>query len=223
MSALACAIAAGATRRFDCDAVALGYHLRPETQLADLARCDFRFDAATRQWLPVIDADGRSSVAGVYLAGDGARLLGADGAEAAGRLAALAALADAGCLCRRRKSRGCARFWRAWIAFGWAWPKRFPGRAAAAAQLPDDAIVCRCESINAGELRHVARDKGASEINRAKAFSRVGMGRCQGRYCGHAAAEIVAAAAGLPLERVGRLRGQAPVKPLPIATETVDA
>ena len=64
---------------------------------------------------------------------------------------------------------------------------------------------------------------GASELNRAKAFSRAGMGRCQGRYCGHAAAEIVAAAADIPLDRVGRLRGQAPVKPLPIATETVDA
>jgi bacterioferritin-associated ferredoxin len=99
----------------------------------------------------------------------------------------------------------------------------FPWPAEAAAQLPDDAIVCRCETISAGELRHVARDKGASELNRAKAFSRVGMGRCQGRYCGHAAAEIVAAASGIPLERVGRLRGQAPVKPLPIATGTVDA
>lgn len=214
---------AGATRRFDCDAVALGYHLRPECQLADLARCDFRFDAATRQWLPAIDADGRSSVAGVYLAGDGARLLGADGAEAAGRLAALAALADAGLpvsaeeVARLRKTLARMDRFRLGLAQAFPWP------AEAAAQLPDDAIVCRCETISAGELRHVAREKGASELNRAKAFSRVGMGRCQGRYCGHAAAEIVAAVAGIPLERVGRLRGQAPVKPLPIATETVDA
>jgi NADPH-dependent 2,4-dienoyl-CoA reductase/sulfur reductase-like enzyme len=214
---------AGATRRFDCDAVAIGYHLRPETQLADLARCDFRFDAATRQWFPVIDADGRSSVAGVYLAGDGARLLGADGAEAAGRLAALAALADSGLavsaeeVARLRQTLARMDRFRLGLAEAFPWP------AKAAAQLPDDVIVCRCESMSAGELRHVARDKGASELNRAKAFSRVGMGRCQGRYCGHAAAEIVAAAAGLPLERVGRLRGQAPVKPLPIATETVDA
>lgn len=214
---------AGAVHRFDCDAVALGYHLRPETQLADLARCEFRFDAATRQWLPAIDADGRSSVAGVYLAGDGARVLGADGAEAAGHLAALAALADAGLpvpaeeVARLRKTLARMDRFRLGLAEAFPWP------AEAAAQLPDDAIVCRCESISAGELRHVAREKGASELNRAKAFSRVGMGRCQGRYCGHAAAEIVAAASGIPLESVGRLRGQAPVKPLPVATETVDA
>jgi hypothetical protein len=44
------------------------------------------------------------------------------------------------------------------------------------------------------------------------------MGRCQGRYCGHAAAEVIAAAAGVPLDKVGRLRGQAPVKLFAIST-----
>ncbi|MBJ7418474.1 MAG: FAD/NAD(P)-binding oxidoreductase, partial [Niveispirillum sp.] len=58
---------------------------------------------------------------------------------------------------------------------------------------------------------------GAAETNRTKAFSRVGMGRCQGRYCGHAAAEVIAAHGDFPVADAGRLRGQAPVKPLPIA------
>jgi len=48
---------------------------------------------------------------------------------------------------------------------------------------------------------------------------RVGMGRCQGRYCGNAGAEVIAHAAGIPVEQVGRLRGQAPVKPLSIAAQ----
>jgi bacterioferritin-associated ferredoxin len=94
----------------------------------------------------------------------------------------------------------------------------FPWPAAQAARLSDDTVVCRCEGITVGELRRVIREEGACEANRAKAFSRVGMGRCQGRYCGHAAAEIIADAAAVPVERVGRLRGQAPVKPLSIAT-----
>ncbi len=34
--------------------------------------------------------------------------------------------------------------------------------------------------ISAGELRRTVSEKGACEVNRAKAFSRVGMGRCQG-------------------------------------------
>jgi hypothetical protein len=45
------------------------------------------------------------------------------------------------------------------------------------------------------------------------------MGRCQGRFCAHAGAEVIAAEARVPLSSVGRLRGQAPVKPLPMALE----
>ncbi len=97
----------------------------------------------------------------------------------------------------------------------------FPWPAAQAAALPDDAIVCRCEMISAGELRGVVREKGACEVNRAKAFSRVGMGRCQGRYCSQAGAEVIAAEAGVPVEQVGRQRGQAPVKPLSMLIDEV--
>ncbi|PMS38181.1 NADPH-dependent 2,4-dienoyl-CoA reductase/sulfur reductase-like enzyme [Trinickia symbiotica] len=204
--------------QIDCDAVGLGYHLRSETQLADLARCAFRFDATTRQWVPRIDELGRASEKGVYIAGDGARVLGADGAEIAGRLAAYAALIDLGhevpaatLETLKREQRKMDRF-RLGLVEAFAWP------VEQAARLSDDTVVCRCEGITAGELRRVVREEGAQEANRAKAFSRVGMGRCQGRYCGHAGAEIIAAAANVPLEQVGRLRGQAPVKPLSIAT-----
>ncbi|MBT2323735.1 NAD(P)/FAD-dependent oxidoreductase [Variovorax paradoxus] len=207
----------GSERNFDCDAVALGYHLRTESQLADLARCEFQFDSESRQWLPKIDRDGRSTISGVYLAGDGARLLGADGAEAAGCLAALAVLSDLGqpaspdqMPALRRTLDKMDRFRRGLI-------KAFPWPHAQAAALSDSAVVCRCETITAGELRRVVNDMGGREMNRAKAFSRVGMGRCQGRFCGHAAAEVVAHAAGVPIEMVGRLRGQGPVKPLPMA------
>ncbi|AGU52830.1 putative oxidoreductase, pyridine nucleotide-disulfide subunit [Variovorax paradoxus B4] len=217
----------GHEQRFECDAVGLGWHLRAETQLADLARCEFDFEPLSRQWLPRIDAEGRSSTRGVYLAGDGARILGADGAEAAGRLAALSALADLGhakgqalhgaeAAALQRTLAQMNRF-REGLARAFPWPH------AQAAALPDDAIVCRCEAVTAGELRRCVNEMDSREVNRAKAFSRVGMGRCQGRFCGHASAEIVAQASGVPIELVGRLRSQAPVKPLAMSTREVQA
>ncbi|KAF1021477.1 MAG: Hydrogen cyanide synthase subunit HcnB [Paracidovorax wautersii] len=219
--------AQGHGQRFVCDAVGLGWHLRAETQLADLARCDFAFEPVSRQWLPRIDADGRSSVAGVYLAGDGARILGADGAEASGRLAALAALADLGHAPGQaryaaestplRRTLGQMERFRQGLARAFPWPH------AQAAALPDSAVVCRCEAVTAGELRRCVSELGSQEVNRAKAFSRVGMGRCQGRFCGHASAEIVAQACRIPVEQVGRLRSQAPVKPLMMDTREVQA
>ncbi len=210
--------ASGATHRFACNAVAMGYHLRPETQLADLARCDFRFDEETRQWFPEADMDGRSSVAGIYLAGDGVRILGADGAENAGRLAAFSVLADLGRPVPAERQQQLRRAQQGMETFRRGLVQAFPWPYKQAAALPDDAIVCRCEGISAGELRRVVCELGANESNRAKAFSRVGMGRCQGRYCGQAGAEVIAAAAGVALKQVGRLRGQAPVKPLSIST-----
>jgi NADPH-dependent 2,4-dienoyl-CoA reductase/sulfur reductase-like enzyme len=196
----------------------LGYHLRPETQLADLAGCAFRYDDETRQWFPQVSMEGRSSVANVYLAGDGARILGAEGAENAGRLAALSALADLGHVTDAGRVATLGREQAKMESFRRGLAQAFPWPAAQAAALPDDAIVCRCECITAGELRHVVNDMGAQEANSAKAFSRVGMGRCQGRYCANAGAEIIAHTAGVPLEKVGRLRGQAPVKPLSFRT-----
>jgi NADPH-dependent 2,4-dienoyl-CoA reductase/sulfur reductase-like enzyme len=208
----------GKTRRFDCNAVGMGYHLRPETQLADIARCDFRFDEEARQWFPVAGFDGRSSVKGVYLAGDGVRILGADGAENAGRLAAFSVLADLGRAVPADRQAQLEQDQQRMDRFRRGLVQAFPWPHQQAADLPDEAIVCRCEGVSAGELRRVVCEMGAAESNRAKAFSRVGMGRCQGRYCGQAGAEVIAHAAGVPLVQVGRIRTQAPVKPLSIAT-----
>ncbi|NDG48744.1 MAG: FAD/NAD(P)-binding oxidoreductase, partial [Rhodospirillales bacterium] len=74
----------------------------------------------------------------------------------------------------------------------------------------DATLLCRCEAITAGEMRRSA----APELNRGKALTRVGMGRCQGRLCGPPAAEVLAAAMGCDIAEIGRLRGQMPVKPV---------
>jgi NADPH-dependent 2,4-dienoyl-CoA reductase/sulfur reductase-like enzyme len=207
----------GREQYFACDAVGLGYGLRSETQLADLAGCQFAFDPVARQWLPEIDADGRSTTPYVYLAGDGAMIRGADAAELSGRLAACAALRDLGEAVTEAELDGLRRQLAPMSRFRRGLEQAFPWPARLAAGLPDATVVCRCEAITAGDLRHAATTLEAPEVNRAKALSRVGMGSCQGRMCGLAAAEIVAAARGVDLAEVGRLRGQAPLKPLPIS------
>ena len=96
VEALAWREASGEERSVACDAVGASFGLRSEAQLADLAGCRFAFAADARQWLPEKTPEGRSSVAGVYLAGDGARIGGADVAELQGRRTALAVLEDLG-------------------------------------------------------------------------------------------------------------------------------
>lgn len=197
-----------------CDAIAFGHGLRSETQLADLAGCAFDFDPLDQAWLPRRDARGRSSAPGVYLAGDGAGILGADAAEAAGARAAQALLHDLG---RAPRSPSPADPLAAHRRFRQGLEVLCPLPADWAAQAPDELVVCRCEAVTAGDLRACVRDTGTRELNRLKALTRIGMGRCQGRMCAPAAARLLAQAAGCALPDVGRLRSQPPVKPVPVA------
>ena len=197
-----------------CDAIAFGHGLRSETQLADLAGCAFDFDALDQAWLPRRDVAGRSSVPGVYLAGDGAAIRGADAAEAAGARAAQALLDDLG---GRTTAIPTTTTPDRHQRFREGLETLCPLPADWAAQAPDALVVCRCEEITAGDLRACVRDTGTHELNRLKALTRIGMGRCQGRMCAPAAARLLADAAGCALADVGRLRSQPPVKPVPVA------
>jgi NADPH-dependent 2,4-dienoyl-CoA reductase/sulfur reductase-like enzyme len=206
----------GEERRLACDAIGYGFALRSETQLADLAGCRFVFDKRDRAWRPDRDEAGRTSIPGIYIAGDGAGIAGADAAELTGERAALAVLEDSGITFDRRrgtelegKIAGIQRFRDILEA-------AFPFPDAWADRIGDDVRLCRCEEVSVGQVRAAVHDQGVTELNRLKALTRVGMGRCQGRMCGSAAAEILAVACGKRVETVGRLRAQPPVKPLPL-------
>ena len=211
----------GKTHVLPCDALGFGYALRSETQIADLLSCTFEFDATQRAYLPVKDIAGKTSVAGVYLAGDGAGIMGAEAAELTGERSALALLIDQG-VCKQNdpaiaariaaldaRLSGIARFRQGLEA-------AFPCPDDWVDQLDDETIVCRCEEITFGDIREAVQTCGIREVNRLKAMSRAGMGRCQGRMCGQASAEILAHLSGQSLKAVGRLRGQPPIKPVPV-------
>ena len=209
----------GRRREIACDAVALGYGLQSETQLADLAGVKFAFDTARRQWLPEADELGRArGRRHVYLAGDGAGMLGADAAEARGRLAAHALMTDFEISHVTYRAKPDLEAVALASGLQAALRSAFEPPGDLFAAIPDETVLCRCEQVSAGELRGIAGLMGARELNRAKSYSRIGMGRCQGRLCGHAAAEILAGKLGVSLDSVGRMRGQPPVKPVLVAT-----
>jgi len=208
--------AGGDERSTDCDALGFGFGLKSETQLADLVGVPFVFDEGQRQFVPQADPAGRTPVKSVYVCGDGAGIRGADAAELAGERAALALLADRNLPHDRGRAASIDASLARLARFRRGIERAFPFPEAMARAVADETVVCRCEAVTAGEARKWMRELGARELNRLKAFSRVGMGRCQGRVCGTPIAEIVAQECGLGLEQAGRLRGQPPVKPIPL-------
>jgi NADPH-dependent 2,4-dienoyl-CoA reductase/sulfur reductase-like enzyme len=212
----------GRDRRLACDGVGYGLALRSETQLADLAGCAFRFDKRDRAWLPQRDAAGRSSVASVYLAGDGAGIAGADAAERAGERAALALIEDRGLPHRPERAAALESELSRIGRFRELLEAAFPFPAHWIAGLADETLLCRCEEISVGEVRRAIGQFDIGEINRLKAVSRIGMGRCQGRICSSAATELLSRETSRDLDAVGRLRAQAPVKPIPLTLVPAD-
>lgn len=48
--------------------------------------------------------------------------------------------------------------------------------------LPNEAVICRCERVTAGEIRAVIRS-GVCDMNQLKAMTRAGMGSCGSKTC----------------------------------------
>lgn len=206
----------GRVREAKCDALAYGFALRPETQLSDLAGCDFHFEERDRAWLPSADRLGRSSREGVYLAGDGAGIAGADAAELRGKLAAIALLRDNSLPFDEARERALLTKLDTIYRERLIVEKAFPFPRDWFETITEDVTLCRCEEIAVREAKAVIKAGNTREINRLKALTRVGMGRCQGRMCSAAAAELLASMQEKTPVEAGRIRAQAPVKPIPL-------
>lgn len=197
------------TRTVNVDTVAVGHGFRPSTELLRLLGVTDRVEAGSGDVFPVLDPCGRSSVRGVYAAGEVAGIAGVHAAKARGRAAASAALADLGhpAHVTRRGSRQLRRLER----FASLQATLFPPPRQLAAAVPDATQICRCEGVTAGMVRD-AVSSGSSDINSAKGATRAGMGPCQGRQCGFAVGSIVAACSGAPV--ADPFTARFPIKPI---------
>lgn len=203
-------------RVFECDALAVGHGLIPSTDLTRLLRAEHHFDRARGGWVPARDAMLRTSLPGLYVAGDGGGVSGAAAAAPQGLLAGLAAALDSGRLAAGSRDAEFASLRAAGDnRFGAAMAGMFALRPEQAAAIPADCVVCRCEDVTRQEIDD-AIDQGAGEINQVKAWTRCGMGPCQGRVCGDVVAELVAARVG-SRERAGQYTARLPLRPLPMA------
>lgn len=191
----------------------------PRVQICNALGARLRWDRVQRCWYPDVDANGRTSLDGLYVAGDGAYVHGGDASRLKGRLAGIDAARRLGVISPAEAGRRAAgarrklavlRAARGFLRYVFAPdPKIF--------DVPDETLVCRCECVSAGAIRKAVAE-GFLEVNEVKRVTRCGMGQCQGRMCGPALAEITAAAQGARPDAVGCLHMRSPFRPVKLET-----
>lgn len=176
----------GTGRYIPCDTLAVGHGMLPHTDLADGLGC--RLDGPA----VAVDAEQRTSVPGVWAAGEStgvggaalalaeghiagrsvaSRLRGGTGPEPAGRTPA-------------EQTRETLRTSAEALAAAFAPPAHWTD------QVTDDTLVCRCEEVTAGAVREAVDGLGAGDVRTVKLLTRAGMGWCQGRMCATAVAGL---------------------------------
>ena len=218
-----------------CDTVVSALDLIPTVEAFDLLGCTIEWRPERGGFVPAIDAEGRTSVAGVYAAGDCAgvtpRMIADPGhAVRAGRRAAQAAARDAGLAVETEGTAPTS-------------PDTGPDRDSLRRQWleahlsgRDDTLICRCEEVGVRELlgvrpprylkydethfahrdlRSLAAD-GPINQDQVKRLTRAGMGACQGRRCREQVQVLLAMQGNQPTGSVAMPSYRAPLRPLPL-------
>lgn len=191
--------------------IALHQGVVPNPQITRLLGCEHRWDKMQQCFRPVVNARGLTSFENVYVAGDGAGIMGAISAALQGRLVALDIAQKLGKMPVDRPTRLEAGLTKAGAIRPFLESLYAP--APEFLSPPDDVLVCRCEEITAGAIRK-AVDLGAPGPNQVKSYLRSGMGPCQGRVCGLIVAAVIAQRRGVSMDDTGYFRIRPPLKPL---------
>lgn len=201
--------------RIEADVILLHQGVVPNTQFTHALRAAHRWDDVQLCFTPLTDAWGELDVAGIFVAGDGAGIGGAQAAAEQGALAALAVASQLGAIDVAARDREAALY-RAALARAMRIRPFLDAlyRPRDVNRIPaDGTVVCRCEEVTAGDLRGFVA-LGCVGPNQAKSFGRCGMGPCQGRMCGLTVTEVIAEARKVSPSEVGYYRIRPPIKPL---------
>ena len=179
-------LADGKEQHVSADAACIGEGFSGQIELARLLGVPVAIDAETFQPTVLRDRNGRTEVPGIWVAGDAGGLRGAQWAmeqgSRAGEDAAHFLGSGVGRVSGASAPSRTERFQKALWSLYRASPRPLSG---------DRLIVCRCEEVTLGAVRASIRN-GNADIGAIKRSTRLGMGRCQGRYCTASALRLLA-------------------------------
>lgn len=205
----------GRTKTFPASVLLVHDGVVPSIHMTLAMSCEHEWCAQQQCFKPKLDEWYQTSLQGIYVAGDGAGILGAEAALVQGRQVGLAVAHKLGQLTKKQvkslsqpleKHLNKARQLRKLLDA--LYPPRVDYQT-----LADETVVCRCEELTAKDIRAVL-PLGTPGPNQVKSLTRAGMGPCQGRQCGYTVSGLIAAAQNKSIKEVGFYRIRPPLKPL---------
>ena len=201
------------------DVICMGYGFLPSNELLRLLGCRHQYDQRRRHLVTVRDEELRTTVPDVFGIGDCCGLNGARVAIAEGVVAGMAAAA--GAMARllgsaQQHELATARWamlrHRRFQQALWQVFSAPPPRDMATSEMD----ICRCEGVTISQF-DAALEEGSDHIGSIKRQSRIGMGRCQGRYCVPEGVERLCQHHGAIPDEFSFAAPRPPVKPVPVS------
>lgn len=158
----------GSLEEIPCDYLACGFHLIPNIELPSLLGC--RIDHG----VVVTDELQRTSVPGIFCAGEPTGIGGLEKSLLEGEIAGLASVGQ------HEKAHKLIPKRQPTATFARNLARAFALRPELSRLCAADTIVCRCEDVTFAALQ------SHTSWRAAKLHTRCGMGPCQGRICGAA-------------------------------------
>ena len=204
------------TLKADC--LLVGHGFKPITEITSLLKCEHDFDQNKGGWYCKTDATtGATSLDSVFAAGEVTGVAGSKPAFLQGSLAGISAAERLGLISKdmeiRRKELH-VKLMRA-QSFADSLANLFPHNLEHMANVTEDLIVCRCEDITWAEVLR-SWDDGATNMYSTKLWTRVGMGQCQGRICGHVISCLLSQRFSVDQAKLSFNQSRIPVRPVPL-------
>ena len=185
------------TQTIECDVVAIGWGFTPDVTIGGIFGCK-QVLAADNSVVFEVDSHQRSSVSGIWIAGEATGVGGADLALIEGAIAGRSVCGLAPTM-RQIFTRSHKK------SFARALLRSYPVRSGWLTWLKNESLLCRCEEVSLGDIHNSVVELGADDVRTAKLFTRAGMGLCQGRVCSRNVSDAVSQITGCPISEQGRI------------------
>jgi len=205
----------GTEKTVAVDALCVGYGFFPSVELFRLLGCELEYEESRGGAVVKLDNWGATSVANVFGAGDGTGISGSYVAIARGRLAALKIAAELGKISEKSLPGLAAGYQKTFAQrtkFQSAINSAYEIKSGIYELANNETVICRCESVKLESI--LPSLESTIDPSVVKAYTRCGMGLCQGRNCQRQISALIAQKHGIPISQITQATPRFPTKPI---------